>query len=90
MGWSRITGEEKYITPQAVRDNNNIITANGTASLEFTKEVLRALDISPEKDIEEWYNFYKLGRYEAPMPKMRIQVLKWCFARDNQTHYPRL
>lgn len=63
------TGEANYITQHAVRDNN-IITANGTASLEFTKEVLSALDIAPEKNIEEWYNFYKLGSYKAPIPKI--------------------
>ena len=61
------TGEVKYIVQHAVSDNN-IITANGTASLEFTKEVLMALKVAPENKIMEWYNFYKLGCYEAPMP----------------------
>ena len=63
------TGEEKYIIQQAVRDNN-IITANGTASLEFAKEIMIALEVAPENRILEWYNFYKLGSYEAPMPGM--------------------
>ena len=61
------TGEAKYITKHAVSDNN-IITANGTASLEFAKEVLIALKVAPESKIMEWYNFYKLGCYEAPTP----------------------
>ncbi len=60
------TGEEKYIMQQAVRDHN-IITANGTASLEFAKEVMIALGVAPESDILEWYNFHKLGFYEASM-----------------------
>lgn len=60
-------GDEKYKMQQAVRDNN-IITANGTATLEFTKEVLMALEVAPENVINEWYNFYKLGAYNAPMP----------------------
>lgn len=62
-------GEEKYMMQPAVRDNN-IITANGTAPLEFAKEVLIALEVAPEKSILEWYNFYKYGYYEAPMPHM--------------------
>ncbi|AET68026.1 transcriptional regulator containing an amidase domain and an AraC-type DNA-binding HTH domain [Desulfosporosinus orientis DSM 765] len=63
------TGEEKYIMQQAVRDNN-IITANGTASLEFAKEVMLALGAAPENRILELYNFHKLGYYGAPMPSM--------------------
>ncbi|MBW9158679.1 DJ-1/PfpI family protein [Clostridium tagluense] len=62
-------GEEKYMMQPAVRDNN-IITANGTAPLEFAKEVMIALEVAPEKSILEWYNFYKYGCYEAPMPHM--------------------
>lgn len=63
------TGEEKYIMQQAVRDDN-IITANGTAALEFAKEVMIALQVAPESKILEWYNFHKLGWNEAPMPSM--------------------
>lgn len=63
------TGEEKYLRQPAVRDNG-IITANGTATLEFTREVLLALEVAPETRIQEWYNFYKLGFYEAPMPTL--------------------
>jgi len=63
------TGAGNYIKEPAVRDGN-IITANGTATLEFTREVLLALDIAPESNIVEWYNFHKLGFYNAPMPKI--------------------
>lgn len=35
------TGETKYIAKQAVRDRN-VITANGTAPMEFAKEILLA------------------------------------------------
>ena len=62
------TGEDLYMMQQAVSDRN-IITANGTAALEFAKEVLLALKAAPEDKIMEWYNFHKLGYYEAPMPK---------------------
>lgn len=63
------TGEQNYISKQAVRDKQ-IITANGTAPLEFAKEILFALNVASEDKIMEWYNFHKLGLYTAPMPKM--------------------
>ena len=62
------TGEQKYVMRQAVRDGN-IVTANGTAPLEFAKEVLFALKAAPEKVITEWYNFHKLGWYNVSMPE---------------------
>jgi len=63
------TGETKFVAKQAVRDKN-VITANGTASLEFAKEILLALHVADEKKIMDWYNFHKLGFYTAPMPEM--------------------
>lgn len=63
------TGEEKYLMQQAVSDGN-IVTANGTAALEFAKEVMLTLKIAPEERIIEWYEFHKKGMYDAPMPKM--------------------
>lgn len=66
---SAYTGEEKYIKKQAVSDKN-IVTANGTAALEFAREVMLTLKIAEENKIIEWYNFHKLGCYNAPMPKM--------------------
>lgn len=63
------TGEEKYVAKQAIRDKN-IITANGTAPMEFAKEILLALNVASEETIMDWYNFHKLGLYTAPMPKM--------------------
>lgn len=66
---SSYTGETKYIAKQAVRDKN-IITANGTAPMEFAKEILLALNVASEDKILDWYNFHKLGLYTAPMPKM--------------------
>ncbi len=63
------TGETKYLHKQAVWDKN-IITANGTAPMEFAKEILFALNVAKEEKIVDWYNFHKLGFYTAPMPKM--------------------
>ncbi|WP_195984124.1 DJ-1/PfpI family protein [Clostridium sp. D33t1_170424_F3] len=62
------TGEANYVMKQAVSDRY-IVTANGTASLEFAREVLLTLQAAPENKITEWYRFHKLGCYEAAMPK---------------------
>lgn len=62
-------GETKYIAKQAVSDKN-VITANGTAPMEFAKEILLALNVTSEEKVLDWYNFHKLGFYTAPMPKM--------------------
>lgn len=61
------TGEKNYVIKQAVRDGT-IITANGTAALEFAKEVLLAIEPDSENKITEWYHFHKLGCCEAAMP----------------------
>ncbi|MCI8360523.1 MAG: glutamine amidotransferase [Clostridiales bacterium] len=63
------TGEANYIARQAICDKN-VITANGTAALEFAKEILLTLNVADEETIADWYNFHKLGFYTAPMPKM--------------------
>lgn len=63
------TGEAKYIAKQAVRDQN-VITANGTAPMEFAKEILLALNAASADKISDWYHFHKLGFYTAPMPGM--------------------
>lgn len=58
------TGEADFISEQAVRDGK-LITANGTAALEFARETLLALGVAPEAKILEWYDFYKRGFYPA-------------------------
>ena len=60
------SGEAKYIAKQAISDHN-IVTANGTASLEFAREVLRTLKVAPDDQIIEWYHSHKLGYYNAPL-----------------------
>ena len=52
---------EKFIETQAIRCKN-IITANGTAPLEFTQLVLEAVGISTE-EAAQVFNMYKLGFY---------------------------
>ena len=60
---SSYKGEGYYREKQAVSDNG-IITANGTATLEFSREVLKLLQAMPEDKIEEWYQFHKQGFYK--------------------------
>ncbi|MDO4316247.1 MAG: DJ-1/PfpI family protein [Oscillospiraceae bacterium] len=61
---SAYTGQSLYRYQQAVRCGN-IVTANGTAGLEFAKEVLLGLGVMAEAEAEQWYRFYKLGYYAA-------------------------
>lgn len=60
------TGETNYLLEPAVCDQK-IVTANGTAALEFAREALLALGL-PENKVLEWYHFHKLGMYRAPIP----------------------
>jgi putative intracellular protease/amidase len=60
----RYTNEKQYIAEQAVSDGG-VVTANGTAYIEFAREVMLALDAYPKKEIDEWYDYFKLGHYEA-------------------------
>lgn len=64
------TNANGFVHRQAVCDGN-VVTANGTASAEFAREVLRALLVADEKTIDCWYEFHKLGLYTAPLPGMR-------------------
>lgn len=58
------TGGNNYIMEQAVSDGG-IITANGSAYIEFAHKVITALDAIPKPDLDNWYVYYKLGLYEA-------------------------
>lgn len=57
------SGHENYVCEQAVRDGN-LVTANGSAYLEFMREVLFALKAYPDDYVESNYQFYKLGYLE--------------------------
>jgi putative intracellular protease/amidase len=57
------TGHDRYVAEQVVRDGN-LITANGTAYLEFTRESLAALNAYPPDYIENNDRFFKLGDIE--------------------------
>lgn len=59
-GGSNYTNPDGYIHAQAVSDGN-IVTANGSAPLEFAKELLLLLGNDTPERIEMYYQFYKQG-----------------------------
>lgn len=63
------TGDSKYIARQAVSDQN-IVTANGSAPMEFAKEVLLAMQVASKEKIAEWYYFHKLGQFIEKWPQV--------------------
>ena len=58
------TNAQNYLNEPAVADGN-IITANGTAPLEFARLVFTKLQLDSDQAIKMWYDFYKLGAIEA-------------------------
>jgi len=56
------TGKDYYLEKQCVA-SDYFITANGTATLEFAKEIMNRLKVKPDKEIEQWYTFNKNGYY---------------------------
>ncbi len=59
-GGDNYTNPDGYIHAQAVSDNN-IVTANGSATLEFAKELLSLLENDTPERIEMYYQFNKKG-----------------------------
>ncbi|WP_028544448.1 type 1 glutamine amidotransferase family protein [Paenibacillus taiwanensis] len=57
-------GEQHYIEAQSVRDRD-VITANGTAAVEFTKHILELLQVYKDEQLEEWYTIFKHGLYQG-------------------------
>lgn len=61
---SNYGGGDSYRDTLAVSDNG-IITASGTASLEFAREVFKALGLYSESVLEAWYKLFKTSTPEA-------------------------
>lgn len=59
-GGENYTNSAGYVHAQAVRDRN-IVTANGTATLEFARELLLLLENDAPERIEMYYRFNKQG-----------------------------
>lgn len=59
-GGSNYTGEKMYVHIQAVSDGMTV-TANGSAALEFAKELLLVLENDTPERIEMYYRFNRQG-----------------------------
>lgn len=59
-GGDNYTNAAGYQNVQAVIDKG-VVTANGTASLEFAVELMKVLDIDTEENIAAYYQFMHLG-----------------------------
>ena len=59
-GGENYTNEQGYVNRQAVSDGH-IVTANGSAQLEFAKELLLLLENEAPEAVEMWYQFFKNG-----------------------------
>ncbi|WP_394173310.1 type 1 glutamine amidotransferase family protein [Guptibacillus hwajinpoensis] len=53
-------GDEKYIDEQSTSDGN-LITANGSAALEFSRDILSKLNVLQGENLKEWYDLFKNG-----------------------------
>ena len=56
-------GESHYVTESAVMDQN-IITASGTAPIEFASIVIKALEIYDDSGLNTWFELFKKGLYK--------------------------
>ena len=72
---TKYKGTENYQARQAVFDRN-IITANGSAPLEFAREVLTALHVAEEAMIEDWYVLHKLGYYNTSSHNHFVKMME--------------
>jgi len=54
------SGESSYINSLAVSDEN-IITANGVAPIEFASEIFKKLNLYTGNDLEKWFQLFKNG-----------------------------
>ena len=59
-GGDNYTNPDGYIHTQAIKDKN-IVTANGSATLEFAKELLLLLENDSPERVEMYYQFNKQG-----------------------------
>ena len=72
---TKYKGAENYQARQAVFDRN-VITANGSAPLEFAREVLSALHVAEETMIEDWYVLHKLGYYNTSSHNQFVKMME--------------
>lgn len=72
---TKYRGAANFQARQAVCDKN-IVTANGSAPLEFAREVLLALHVAEETMIEDWYVLHKLGYYNTSSYNQFVKMME--------------
>ena len=78
-GGDHYTHFEGYVHTSAVSDNR-IVTANGSATLEFAKELLLLLENDTPEHIEMYYQFNKRGFCDLfPQYKANLKVYRYAF-----------
>ena len=70
-GGEHYQNEVGYVERQAVCDGH-IVTANGSASLEFAREMLKALATDSAETIDRYYTFNKEGFVKLMAPRPRF------------------
>jgi putative intracellular protease/amidase len=60
LGAPDYSGDEYYVEAQAVADGQ-LITANGSAAVEFSRLILQKLNVYQEEELEQWYGIFKNG-----------------------------
>ncbi|MCL3781393.1 glutamine amidotransferase [Prolixibacteraceae bacterium JC049] len=58
------SGEKTYKNELVVTDSN-VITACGIASIEFAKDVFKAINLYPDEQIEDWFQLFKHGIWKG-------------------------
>ncbi len=61
-GFDQYQNKSDFLEEQTVRDRN-LVTANGTAPLEFTKVILKMMHFRDDEQIDKNIDLYKLGFY---------------------------
>ncbi|WP_134682763.1 type 1 glutamine amidotransferase family protein [Brevibacillus migulae] len=57
-------GQSHYIEAQSVSEGN-LITANGSAAVEFGKQILERLQVLKQDELEQWFAIFKHGYVQA-------------------------
>ncbi|MBP1991109.1 type 1 glutamine amidotransferase family protein [Paenibacillus eucommiae] len=57
-------GDDYYVDAQSVWDGN-LITANGSGAVEFSRHILEKLNVLKGEALDEWYGIFKHGYFPA-------------------------
>jgi len=55
----RYSEGDRYRMTQAVRGRDGIITASGTAAIEFAREIFETLGIYEDEKVQQWFRYFE-------------------------------